>query len=422
LSAKICLSTLPIAFLIVSLTFCFVGLSQVTAVASEQEKTPFSDQPITLQKIVGWLGTGSNVYPDATPVTEWSSTSNILWSASIGSAYSSGILIAGKLVVASEPSVLVCLDAVKGGILWQTDRPYPDLPENVEDIVPGGAGGTGNAASTPVSDGQFMYAVFGSGSVVCYDLQGQRKWSTRLKGTSPQYGHSASPLLVGGKLLVSFGNLTALDPKTGKEIWNAKDVQEAYGTPAKTKNGGVDVVIMPTGEIVRVSDGAVLASTEGTTKYASPIVHDNMVYFLDASFIALQLPEKVTDKFQAKKLWEASLEGGFYASPVLAKGLLFCVSDQGMLFIVDAKDGKVLVSKEIPFNSQGAPVYSSPAAAEKYVFIDNTAGETLVIEAAREYKEVKLNSLPEGSGSAPVFEGKRMFMRGGDKIYCIGKN
>ena len=413
---------LPTAMLMVCLASYFVGPSLEITVASESDKIPSTAQPSAPQKSVGWLENGSNVYPDATPATEWSAKTNLLWSVSIGSAYSSGILIAGKLFVAAEPSVLACLDTAQGKILWQKNNSYADLPEKVEEApVPGGAEGTGNAAATPVSDGQFVYECFGSGIVVCYDLQGQRKWITHLTGEALGYGHSASPLLVGGKLLVSFDNLSALDPKTGKEIWKAKNVKEAYGTPAKTKIGGVDVVIVPSGEIVRVSDGAVLASTDGTVNFASPMVHDNMVYFMDASSIALQLPEKVTDKLQVKKLWEVSLEGTFYASSVVAKGLIFSVNEQGNLFIVDAKDGKTLVNKELPFSTKNAPIYGSPTLAGKYVFINNTSGETLVIEAAREYKEVRLNSLGEGSGSAPIFDGKRMFMRGGDKIYCIGE-
>ena len=172
--------------------------------------------------------------------------------------------------------------------------------------------------------------------------------------------------------------------------------RKCTATPAKAKIGGVDVVITPAGDIVRVSDGSILASTDRMVKFSSPIVHDDVVYFMDASLSALQLPDKVAGKLQVKQLWEASLEGDFYASPVYANGLLFTVNDQGMLYIVDGKDGKILVSKEIPFESKGVSIYSSPTAAGKYIFINNLAGETLVIEATREYKEVRLNHLAEG--------------------------
>ena len=374
------------------------------------------------QKSVGWLGNGANWYPEATPATEWRPDKNILWSVAVGSGYSSGIIIADKIFMTSEPSLLVCVDATQGKILWTKTNTFADLPEKVEEIpLPGGDGGAGNATATPASDGKFVYTCFGAGIVACYDVQGQRQWITYLKRTAPGYGHSASPVLVGDKLLVSMGNMTALDTKTGKEVWKAEDVREGYGTPAKTKIAGVDVVITPAGDIVRVADGAILASIDVMAKFNSPIVHDDVVYCMDVSSIALQLPDKVAGKLQVKKLWEASLDGDFYASPVYANGLLFTVSNQGTLYIVDGKDGKILLSKELPFVSKGVPIYSSPTAAGKYIFINNFAGETLVIEASREYKEVKLNHLAEGSAGTPVFDGKRMFARGGDKLYCIGE-
>jgi outer membrane protein assembly factor BamB len=411
-----------LAVVVALLSSIFCSPLQSADVVAEQGRDPLSSLPPASQKTVGWLGNGSNWYPEATPATEWSPEKHILWSVSVGSSFSSGIVIADKILITSEPSLLVCVDATEGKILWKKNNVFSDLPEKVEEIpVPGDEGGAGNAAATPASDGQFVYACFGYGIVACYDLQGQRKWITCLKGTPPGYGRSASPVLVGDKVLVSIGNLTALDTKTGKEVWKAEDVKEVYGTPAKANIGGVDVVIMPAGDIVRVADGSILASTDRMAKFASPIVHDGVVYFMDTCLSALQLPDKVAGKLQVKQLWEASLEGEVYASPVYANGLLFTVNDQGTLYIVDGKDGKVLVTKELPFESQGVLIYSSPPAAGGYIFINNLAGETLVIEATREYKEVASNRLAEGSGGTPVFDGKRMFERGGERLYCIGE-
>ena len=411
-----------LAAIIAFLSSFFFPLLRSARAETGQGKVPSSGATPASQQTAGWLGNGSNFYPEATPATEWAREHNIVWSASVGSSYSSGIIIAGRVLITSEPSLLVCVDAANGKILWKKSNEFTDLPQKVEEIpVPGGGEGAGNAAPTPASDGRFVYACFGCGIVACYDLQGQRQWITYLKGTAPGYGHSTSPVLVGDKLLVNIGDLTALDTKTGKEIWKAAEVKEGYGTPAKAKIGGLDVVITPAGEMVRVTDGALLASTDVMAKFNSPIVRDGVVYFMDASSVALKLPDKAADKTQFKKLWEASLDGEFYASPVYANGLLFTVGDQGTLYIVDAKDGKILVSKELPFESRDTPIYSSPVAAGKYIFINNSAGETLVIEAAREYKEVKANRLPAGSGGTPSVDGKRIFQRGGDILYCIGE-
>ena len=65
----------------------------------------------------------------------------------------------------------------------QGPRPLPQgQPAPGEDgpgQVPGQSGGeAGEAAPTPVSDGQHVYVLFGTGVAACFDLDGNRKWTT----------------------------------------------------------------------------------------------------------------------------------------------------------------------------------------------------------------------------------------------------
>jgi outer membrane protein assembly factor BamB len=97
-------------------------------------------------------------------------------------------------------------------------------------------GDAGNTTPAPVSDGQFVYAAFGSSIVACYDLNGTRQWIQNYNVNSgTEYGRAASPVLAGGKLLLSMGALSAVDPKTGKELWKKEDVSECPGTPVAAK-------------------------------------------------------------------------------------------------------------------------------------------------------------------------------------------
>ena len=65
--------------------------------------------------------------------------------------------------------------------------------------------------------------------------------------------------------------------------------------------------------------------------------------------------------------------------------------------------------------------YASLTLAGKYLFLTNNQGDSVVLEATKEAKLVSKNRLPAGSGAAPVFSGKDMFLRAGDKLYCIGE-
>ena len=81
----------------------------------------------------------------------------------------------------------------------------------------------GYTTATPTTDGKHVWAVFGNSVVCCYDLKGNRKWAHKLADDAhDMFGHSASPLLVGNKLIVTINNTIAFDALSGEEIWRAK--------------------------------------------------------------------------------------------------------------------------------------------------------------------------------------------------------
>ncbi|MGD0091372.1 MAG: PQQ-binding-like beta-propeller repeat protein, partial [Planctomycetota bacterium] len=334
--------------------------------------------------------------------------------------------MAGKVFVRADPAQLVCVDAQTGKILWQQADTFADLPAKVEPQP--AKGSPGNTTSTPVCDGQFVYVSYGCGLVACHDMQGQRQWIQYLKHEYvPQYGRAASPVLVGGKLLVSLGCLTALDAKTGKLVWKNEDVAETYGTPLAVQLAGVDAVLAPSGSLVRVADGGIVA-TYKELKYTTPLVHESTAYMVDTTTCALALPAPAADKIVLKPLWNADLEGLFYGSGIYDNGLVFAANNEGHFYILDAKDGNTLVDKELDIPSGAgrpdlppAEIYPSLVLAGKYLFLSNTKGDTLVLAPGREYKEVKRNHLDEGSGGTPAFAGSRIYIRGGANLYCIGE-
>jgi len=116
-----------------------------------------------------------------------------------------------------------------------------------------------------------------------------------------------------------------------------------------------------------------------------------------------------------------------FGSPVLTGGLLFTATGKGELVVFDAgKKGSVepLFEPRPLFGEEGGaqPVaYSSFAMAGKHLFLTSLTGDIVVLEATRAAKQVARNRLKEGSGSAPVFSGKDLFLRDGDRLYCIGE-
>ncbi len=376
----------------------------------------------------GFRGDGSGRFPDAAPPLEWGPARNVLWSTKVGpNKYSSPVVVDGRIFLVAEPAQLICVDAADGRILWQKSNGYADLPGKVDGKP--ARGDAGNTTPTPVCDGRFVYAVFGTGIVACYDVKGERQW-IRWGGPhpAPEYGRSSSPALAGGKLLVTLSCLIALDARTGNEVWRNKEVPEQYGTPIPAVLGSVEVVVLPSGQVVRVSDGAMLASELGGLQYASPLVQDAAVYLIQAGASAQQLSPGAAGKWDARPLWEQELDGTFYASALLDRGLIYAVSNAGDYYVLDAKDGEILLRRELDLpdgagrrGAGGANLYPSLVMAGNVLMVFNDQGDALMLEPGREYKELRRNHLGAGHGSAPAFDGRFIYMRGDQTLYCIGE-
>lgn len=381
----------------------------------------------------GWRGDGTGRYPKTSPPLEWDidEGTNILWKAPVGKSHSSPVVAGGRVIVTAEKDLLVCLDRRSGKILWQRDNGYSALPKGLvaapkrPRVGPGG----GYSIPTPVTDGKLVYASYGTGIVVCYDLEGRRRWIRYVAlPQATEFGRSASPLLADGKLLVSIGGLIALEPKTGKTLWQNTAAKPSYGTPAIARIGAVAVAVTPNGDCVRVADGRTLATEMASTGYTSPLVHGGIVYFIGAPAVALKLPTTPADAIRPEKLWENDdVEGSFFASPVYHEGILYCVSNEGVLYALDAGTGKTVFQKQLAIpsmagtpNIEPANIYGSLTLVGKHVLLTNDVGDTLVLASGKEYREVGHNYLDKGSGASPVPNGRMLFLRGGKKLYCIG--
>ena len=377
---------------------------------------------------IGWRGDGSGRYLAAKPLAKWSAKGDILWRAEVGSGASSPMVVGSRLFITSEPDLLICLDSESGKEMWRKTHKAADVPAAAAANATFDTNPNGDATPTPVSDGKWVWAVFGTGVVACYDLEGRTRWINWFDlPPSTQYGRTASPLLVGGRLLVHLGPLVCLDAATGEVLWTNEAAKANYGTPVATRIGDVDVVITPKGHALRLSDGKILTEDLGHCMYTSPVVQDGVVYFIDSSSSAVRLPERAGEMFVGKELWYQDLTGEFFASPIVYDGRLYAVDRSANCFVLDAATGKTISKKALELPPAGASespnIYPSLCLAGKHVFVGNDAGESLFIEPGAIGQAITggPNALPEGSAATPVFIGQRMFIRGGDFVYCVGR-
>ncbi len=104
---------------------------------------------------------------------------------------------------------ILCFNRADGKLLWSADVPSK-LPEGRIS-----RGDHGCASSTPVTDGERLYAFFGKSGVLAFDLNGRQLWQADVGEQLHEWGSAASPVLFKNLVIINAstesGSLVALD-------------------------------------------------------------------------------------------------------------------------------------------------------------------------------------------------------------------
>jgi len=217
----------------------------------------------------------------------------VVWSiSSLGEGYGS-VAIRGDRIyvqgVKDNQSSVFCLNRADGKTIWVT----PLGPRLGQDKGPGPRG-------TPTVENDKLYALAESGDLACLkNSDGSAVWRRNILkdfgGRNPKWLISESPLIDGDRLIVTPGgqgaSIVALEKATGKNVWTTKELSDsaAYSSCVAADIGGVRTIVGFTdkaGVGVRASDGKLMWRYErvanDTANIATPIVHDNKVFYTSA--------------------------------------------------------------------------------------------------------------------------------------------
>jgi outer membrane protein assembly factor BamB len=309
-------------------------------------------------------------------------------------------------------------------------------------------------STNPVSDGRRVYVFYGQGVAACYDLDGNRVWIARLE--APEIRYSCSPALAGGRLITVFGGMQALDAETGKVAWKQPEIT-SIASLIPGRIAGTDVVSTREGQVVRAADGKVLWRNphiqKGDTGWAAPTFIGDVLYvpwygvtqlivadFAGVSGDAWQPKVRVieleADHRRPNGEW---LDRSTACSPVVYEGRYYNLDQYGVFYAADLASGKTLYKKDLGFDElhhyNGIGVGASAALGGKHLYAIDNQGTCVVLEPGPEFKQVAVNRietvlqrqwpLPTQetlANAAPVFDGDRMYLRGEQYLYCIGKH
>ena len=418
-----------------------------------------------------WRGPeATGAAPKGTPPLTWSETENVKWKVKLPGAGTSSPIVWGDRIffqtatgtdqkgapaAASEGSEsggdeggrrpfhggvapdnvyrfeLLCLDRGTGEIRWQrTVR--EELPHE------GHHPEHGFASYSPVTDGQHVWANFGSRGVHCYDVEGNHTWSVDLgkMKTSNGFGEGSSPSLAGDALVVLMDHegdsfVIALDKKSGEPMWRKdRDERTSWATPLPVEvNGRLQVIVSAT-NFVRSYDaqtGDLIWQCSGQTRNTipSPVSGFGAVFctsgFRGSALHAIELGGTGNLTGTGAIRWQVNEATPYVPSPLLYGDKLYvCSVNRGVISCYQAETGKAnFVKQRLGDVSE---VYASPVGAADRVYFVGRSGKTQVIKRSETYEPLATNVLEDEFDASPAIAGNELFLKGKTYLYCLAES
>lgn len=346
---------------------------------------------------------------------------------------SSPIIWGDRIYLSGEGNRIMAFDRASGRLLWNTalaapagDAPPGEGPEPSPD--------TGTAAPTPVTDGQYVCASFGTGLIGCVDRDGKQAWARRLVPGRPgnEYGLASSPALYGGLVIqvvdqgrdpeAKLSFVVALRIKDGKEAWKKnRPVSAAWSSPLLARLPEGDTLITTSAPLAiayNPKTGAERWRAGGLSRdiAASPIVCRGRVIALPGEG-AMPLVIKSGGKGDVTKThvveWTGDAGAPAVSSPATDGRRYFQISE-GALTALSPASGKEIWSVELE-----GTFWASLVVTDGRIYAINREGTIYVVSTrGRKLAECKL---AESVDASPAILKGRIYVRTARRLLCIGK-
>jgi len=412
-----------------------------------------------------WRGSDSTGAALTTaPPTSWSETENVAWKVKLtGGGQSTPVVWGNKIIILQASSAderaeptrrpdsaeqlrgtgrssvvgktqrpinfnVTCLDRHTGNLLWERTATTA-IPHE-------GHHQAGSFAPySAVTDGELVFASFGSRGLYCFDLAGNPQWQQDLHPMTIKYGfgEGSSPALAGDVVVVvqdheGPSKISAFNKHTGKVLWEVdRDEGTSWSTPVTVEvNGRYQVIVNGTNRIRSYDSvtGKVIWECGGMTRNVipTPVIGFGRVYcssgFHGSIMKAIDLGHAGDLTDTDAVAWSYDQGTPYVSSALLAGDRIYQLEDIKPIFsCVDAKSGAILYSGE---RLRGLKqVYASPVASATHVYVLDRNGNTAVIERGDTLKVVALNKLDDGFDASPVIVGNALYLKGNNYFYCI---
>ena len=409
----------------------------------------------------------SGVAEGTNPPTTWNleKSQNVLWKTNIpGLSHSSPIIWDNQIfvitAVSSDPKptynakdrgidlatdtkhtwMIFALDKRDGRVLW-TDKPYEGVPRAKRHVK------ATQANSTPVTDGRYVVALFGSEGLACYDLKGKLLWKQDLGVLNPglwddkesSWGHASSPIIYRDLVIVQADGhaqsfIAAFNLKDGKQAWRVERNEiTSWTTPTIYQGKNRVELIANGGRYIRAYDPLTgkelwrFADNNTEVKMQAPLIAHDLIYITGG-----YPPGRTMYAFRPGATGDISLKSGedknaflawttpkgspYTPTPIIYGAELYVLADNGVLSAYDAKTGENIYQQRLPTSFSASPV-----AADGKLYLSSEDGDVFVVKAGRQYELLSRNTMDQPLMATPALSNGLLIVRGENAIYAFGE-
>ena len=394
----------------------FILLSCLSPPASAQEWTRFR----------GPNGTGES---EATSIPAAWTDADYNWKVALpGAGHASPVLWGDRIFLTSAEQaghkrLLFCLNAADGKIIWQREYAAETHPVHTQNNF---------ASSSAAVDEEHVYVVWATPAqyrVLALNHDGTDAWSKDLGPFVSQHGYGASPIVYEDLVIVNNDQdadcfLAALDRHNGKQRWRTprRTSVTAYSTPCVYRPEGGKSELIFNSQSHGISS---IDPTNGQTNWelevfdkrsvSSPLVVGGLIFGSCGSgqggnYVAAVRPGK-----QPELAYKIDKAAPYVPTSVARGNLLFLWGDSGIVSCVDAPSGNQIWQKRVGGNYSGSPV-----RAADHLYCVSAEGEVVVLAAKDKFEQLSRHSLGEVCRSTPAIASGRMYLRTQSHLFSIG--
>ncbi|MFN8007594.1 MAG: PQQ-binding-like beta-propeller repeat protein [Terriglobia bacterium] len=334
------------------------------------------------------------------------------------------------------------LEKKTGKILWEKTA-YKGIPREKRHIK------ASYANATPVTNGSYVIAFFGSQGLYAYDTEGNLLWQKDLgilnagayDDPSYEWGTASSPIIFEDLVIVQCDTqkesfLMAMDLASGKTVWKtAREELPSWGTPTiYTGKKGTELVTNGS-NYIRGYDprtGRELWRLGGSSKITAPTPVFSEDYIVVASgrrpeapiFVIrpggsgdLTLPARQTSSRQI--VWSKQQRGPYMPTPLIYRDYLYTLANQGFLDCYELQNGKEVYRERILH--QGGGFSASPLAVDDKLYLPGEDGDIFVVKAGPHFELLASNPMGELIMATPAVSNQMLLIRTQHHLFAVSQ-